>query len=97
MNQMKIDEAFIVPIDYLHEEIPTTVRAFKPILFREGNAYCCILGPDPLTGILGFGDSKEQALIDWDNCLVEHLDDPSPNETAKYILDYISASANGVW
>jgi hypothetical protein len=91
MEQMQIDQAAIIPIDYEHGDLPATVRQFKPVVFQEGNAFCCILGPDPQSGIFGCGDSKEEAIRDWNNHFLDEIDNPTEgNETTRYILDNLN-------
>jgi hypothetical protein len=91
MEQMQIDEAAKISMDYEHDELPESVKQFKPVLFKEGNAFCVVLGPDPQAGIFGCGDTKEQALQDWNNHFLNEIDNPTEgNETTRYILDNLN-------
>ena len=84
---MEIDQAAVIPIDYEHTDLPATVRQFKPVVFKEGDAFCCILGPDPQSGVFGCGDSKEDAIRDWNNHFLDEINNPTEgNETTRYIL-----------
>jgi hypothetical protein len=56
-------------------DIPLTgvAEVLHPIVFKEGNMFCCLLGPNPQTGVMGCGDTAELALADWNEQLKEHL------------------------
>jgi hypothetical protein len=56
-------------------DIPLTgvAEVLHPILFKEGDKFCCLLGPNPQTGVMGCGDTAEGAVKDWDQRLKEHL------------------------
>ena len=62
---LKINPDALVSVDYQNLSLPASVQHLKPSIFREGNAYCVILGPDPQSGIFGCGDTLEEALNDW--------------------------------
>lgn len=48
-------------------------KALKPVLFKEGDSFCALLGPDPQAGVFGCGPTPKQALSDWDEHLKEYL------------------------
>jgi hypothetical protein len=98
MEQMKIDEAAQLKIDMDSENIPASVKEFRPVVFKEGNAYCCILGPDPQTGVFGCGQSPAEAMQDWDRHLKDLIEKrPEGNPVAEYVTDTLAASKNRVW
>ncbi len=39
---------------------------FKPLLSIDGDQYCVLYGSDLQTGIAGFGESPELAMLDFD-------------------------------
>ena len=91
MEQMKINPEAIVSVDYENQDLPTSVQQFKPPVFREGNAFCVLLGPDPQSGIFGCGRSVEEALRDWDNHLADEIDNPRENnETTHYVMSHLN-------
>lgn len=91
MEQMLIAKEAIVDINYGDTQLPSFVQQFKPTVFREGNAFCVLLGPDPQAGIFGCGDTLESALKDWDNHLSDEIGNPTAgNETTRYILDNLN-------
>lgn len=45
------------------------------LFLKEGDSYCCILGPDPQTGIVGCADTPEGAVKDWDETLQIYLEE----------------------
>jgi hypothetical protein len=61
MEQMHVDSSKIVTVEYTGAAV-----ALKPVVFKEGNSYCCILGPDPQMGVFGSGDTPAEALEDWE-------------------------------
>lgn len=88
---MKIDKSLIVPIDNL--KVPASVAALRPTLFKDGNSYCTILGPDPSIGIFGCGNTPEAALADWDKHLKECLEQPANNDpVAKYAKEKLESA-----
>lgn len=70
---MKIDESMRVPIDYNDKELALAIRELKPVVFRDGDSYCTLYGPNPQMGIFGRGDSVSGSLADWENDLRERL------------------------
>jgi hypothetical protein len=85
MEQMKLDGLEVIELNYDDPILPELVRRFKPSVWREGEKVCCLLGPDKQTGILGCGESVEDALQDWTTEFHFRLaeangDDPIANE-----------------
>jgi hypothetical protein len=66
MEQMKPEGYEVVAIDYSDPTIPESVQQTRPLLYIDGDAYCCILGPNPETGIFGRGPSISEALDNFD-------------------------------
>lgn len=62
-----------VKIDFDSEEYSSEVKALKPAVFIEGKSYCCLYGPDLAAGIMGCGDTPEEALHDWEANLHERI------------------------
>jgi len=52
----------------------------KPVIFQEGNPFCCLLGTDPQAGVFGCGDSLKEAIADWDQHLKERIKAPIRND-----------------
>jgi hypothetical protein len=86
MKQPSVDHSAIVNIDYEARDIPSAAKEFKPVVFHDGDAFCCMLGPDPQAGIFGCGRTPEEAVRDWDLHFGERLAKPYENdELVKYI------------
>jgi hypothetical protein len=66
LEQMKTDGLSVVTINYDDKETPESVKQTHPILYLDGDSYCCLLGPDPEAGIFGCGPTPSQALQDFD-------------------------------
>jgi hypothetical protein len=91
MEQMKINPEAVITVDFQNENLPTSVQQLKPEVFREEDAFCVILGPDPFAGIFGCGETLEEALRDWDNNLADEIENPTEgNETTRYILEILN-------
>jgi hypothetical protein len=95
MDQMPINPAAIV-------SVPLTgiAELMKPVVFSEGNMFCCLLGHDPQTGVMGCGDTPELALSDWDRRLKQHLathtDDDYIVQYVKHLLPHASYVPEGL-
>jgi hypothetical protein len=68
MRQMQID-----PESVINVPLTGAAKALHPIVFKEGDSFCALLGPDPQAGIFGCGSTPKSALTDWDEHLKEHL------------------------
>ena len=98
MKQMLISGDLIIKVNY---GTPGSSRYFKelrPVVFREMGGYYCLLGPDLQEGILGTGDSPEEAVEDWERRLLKRLSvADEEDEVAVFIKDTLDASENEVW
>lgn len=98
MEQMKMDGLDVVQVDYDNVKYSDEIRTYRPAVYKDGDSFCCLLGPDPQEGIFGCGDSPDDALEDWRNEFHHRLaeageDDPIGQE----IRDYRSTSKGDVW
>lgn len=69
MKQMTVNKEKKIDFDFSRFRLPTYVTLFKPLLFQEGSNYIAVLGPDLESGIAGYGDTPEDALINWNDNL----------------------------
>jgi hypothetical protein len=98
MRQMKIDGLGQVFIDYESPGLAKSVQDLRPALYKEGNLFCCVLGPSPQEGIFGCGESVDTALAAWDKQLKNRLIDPKEDdEVIQFVLDNIDASSWIIW
>lgn len=98
MIQMKISEDAIIPIDYDSNELSDFVKELRPVVFMEGDSFCCLLGPNQQEGIFGCGDSSDEAIEDWEKTLNKRLDKAEDDdEIANYVKDSLNASNRKVW
>ncbi len=87
MKQLNVPNEMKVPINYNGETLPQSVHALHPLLFKDGNSYCCVLGPDRQAGIFGVGDTPGKALWDWDmNLKLRVLEHREGDEVAQFII-----------
>ncbi|MGN6491179.1 MAG: hypothetical protein ACTHLE_04225 [Agriterribacter sp.] len=66
MKQMNMDGLEVITVDYDSHDLPAVAKIFKPVIYKDGTAYCCLLGPDPQAGIFGCGETPKEAVIDWE-------------------------------
>ncbi|HJS53317.1 MAG TPA: hypothetical protein VJ765_02200 [Chitinophagaceae bacterium] len=97
MKQFTVPEEMKIEIDYAEEALPNSVKLFQPLLYRDGNSYCCVLGPDPATGVFGSGDTPIAALKDWDTNLKGYETKGEDDEVAEYIKETLKTSPEDVW
>jgi hypothetical protein len=96
MEQMKITPDAL--IDYSQFSIPKAVKALKPVLFQEGEGFCCLLGPDPQAGIFGCGETPEAAIADWNRHLSDRMSQPLGDDpVAQYVEEVLNASNLKPW
>lgn len=90
---MKMTGLETVTIDFDAKDIPASVKEFRPAVFKDGNSFCCLLGPDPQKGIFGCGSTTDEALADWDLDLKERAKDPKAGDQLdEYIQDALATS-----
>lgn len=80
---MKINPKSIIAI-----ELHGVAKALQPIVFKDGNSYCCFLGTDPQIGVFGCGDTPQDAVGEWDKNLKEHL---SKSDEKDEVVIYVKA------
>jgi hypothetical protein len=98
MQQIVIDESRIVPLDYESKKLHGYIRQFKPTLYKENEAFVCVLGPDEETAIYGRGATEDEALQDWEVAFQERLKSKGEDDNvAQYIKDTIATSPKDVW
>jgi hypothetical protein len=98
MQQMNIDESKLVPINFESSDVPPAVRQFKPTLYKDGELFCCILGPDIEQGVHACGVTEDEAINEWTAALKERMQNTNPDDAvALYIKDTLATSKNDVW
>ena len=94
---MNVPEEIKVNIDFEDQNLPEAVRTLRPILFKDGDSFCCLLGPDPQEGVFGCGSTKEAALIDWEANMRKRIAyHKAGDEVAQFIEDNRNASKKDV-
>lgn len=97
MKQMTVNNEKKIDFDFSRFRLPTYVTLFKPLLFQEGNNYIAVLGPDLESGITGYGDSPEDALINWnDNLRSQIYNADLQNEIIDDIRNKIAAKGKTI-
>jgi hypothetical protein len=86
MKQMELPEEMKENIDYSDMNLPVSVRVLRPLVFKDGDSFCVVLGPDLQEGVFGCGKTANEALNDWNIHLKERMEQGDENdELANYI------------
>ncbi|WP_276484158.1 hypothetical protein [Paraflavitalea pollutisoli] len=80
MQQLSVPEELLIKIDYDSVDLPAEVQEFRPTVYRNGEEYCCLLGPDPELGIFGNGMTVREAVNNWVQDFKERLASPLPDD-----------------
>lgn len=98
MEQMNINPEIKIDIDFRNENLPESARQLEPVVFKEAGSFCCLLGPAPETGILGRGNTPEEAVIDWDMQVQKLIQNrPENDPVAQYVIDTLGTKKGDVW
>jgi|SRR5450432_431494 len=84
----------IIEINYNELNFPPSFLVFKPIVFKNNGIYFCLLGPDLLKGIFGFGNSINSAISLWDLELKKRLLNPKKDPIAQFVSSKIRMYKN---
>lgn len=79
MPTERINPGDIIEIDYSQYDI--AAQKMQPTVYKDGDSFSCLSGPDPETGIFGSGDTPAAAIDNWKSALDNKLkrfmgDDP---------------------
>lgn len=80
MKTISVEESSKVDVDFQRPGMAMTAWILQPVIFKEGDTYCCALGENLDEGVFGFGSTPEQATIDWDRRLAERIKLAGPND-----------------
>jgi hypothetical protein len=98
MEQMNIEESLKVDVDFTEEVLPKSAKNLRPLIWKDGESFCCLLGPDPQQGIFGSGDTPLLAMVDWDVHLTNRLAQPNEDDPViDYVKDVYKADNTEVW
>lgn len=67
-------------------EHTNAAQALRPVVYVEGDKYCCLLGPNPRDGVFGCGNTPDEALNNWEQHLKDRLQNPGEDD---YIVNYV--------
>ena len=98
MMQMNIDPELVVDFDFTKPEVNRTLKNLQPVVYKDGDQYNCLLGPDLEQGILGRGATPDAAILQWEANLQERIQDPDENdEVAEFVIDSLRITKDDVW
>ena len=96
MKQFDVPDEMKIPFDYSDKDLPISVKTFRPPVFRDGDSYCVVFGPDPQEGVFGCGDTPKEALADWDKNLYHRIKEhKKDDEVANFVINTIASSEFG--
>lgn len=94
MKQLNVPDEMKVYIDYADNHVPASVKKIQPLLFKDGDAYCCVLGPDPQKEVFGCGKTPIAALKDWDKSLRQRMKTSDKNDEVTAFINRITNPSN---
>jgi hypothetical protein len=98
MKQMQIDPESKVDIDFTTPDTDRTLKTLQPVVYKNGDSFCCLLGEDPTQGIFGCGGSPQEAIDDWKVKLQKRMDQhDEDDELAEFVIDSLKISKDDVW
>jgi hypothetical protein len=98
MIQMTIDPELVVDFDFTKPEVNRTLKNLQPVVYRNGDKFNCLLGPDLEQGILGTGSTPEEAIYNWEAKLQERIQDPAEDdEVSEFVIDTLRMTKDDVW
>ena len=98
MKQLDVPDEKKVDINFESKELPEAARVLMPLVFRDGDSYSCVLGPDPEEGVFGSGKTPMNALKDWDRNLQKRKKIQNPDdEVAFYINETLNRRKDQNW
>jgi hypothetical protein len=97
MKQMDVPAEMKIEMNYEDADLPEAVKTLKPLVFKDGDSFCCLLGPDPQEGVFGCGPTQQEALNDWEaNMRKRIIYHKAGDEVAQFIEDNLNASAKDI-
>jgi hypothetical protein len=98
MIQMTIDPELIVNFDFTKPEVNRTLKNLQPVVYKDGDQYNCLLGPNLEQGILGTGATAEAAILQWEADLQKRIQNPDEDdEVAEFVIDSLRMTKDDVW
>ncbi len=73
MKQLNVSDEMRIDIDFTDGSVPDSAQTFQPLLFKDRDMYCCVLGPDLQQGVVGRGKTPIEALKEWDKELKKRM------------------------
>ena len=84
MNRESLEKLEAVEVDFSADWVPEKAKILKPQVYKDGDSYCCIFGPDPVVGIFGSGQTPQEAVMNWKKDLLERIDRHTEHDDAAH-------------
>lgn len=85
MEQMQINPHERIEIDYQDWPLTSATQKLQPVVFKDGDGYSCLLGPDSKLGIYGTGQTAYEAVTAWEQNLHDRLAAGEEDEVLRYV------------
>jgi hypothetical protein len=96
MDPINVSKENALPINFQRPGIPYTADVLQPLVFKHGDDYCCVLGSDPQSGVVGYGRTPEQAIQNWDQLLTDRIETGGDDDLlVVYVKDALRNQAAG--
>lgn len=83
MSREGINPDDIIEIDYSQHDV--AAQKMQPTVYKDGDSFNCLSGPDRETGIFGSGDTPAAAIEDWKSALHNKLKKFMGNDSDKHL------------
>jgi|SRR6188474_2065828 hypothetical protein len=92
MEQFNVPNEKKVNINYSDKDLPASVKIFQPVVFKDGDLFCVVLGPDAHQGVSGYGNTLQEAIMSWDKGLQQRvMDHDDGDEVVKFIVQKLKS------
>jgi hypothetical protein len=97
MKEITVSEEKKVKVDFELSDFPRTVKVIKPLVFKDGNVFCCAIGQDPHAGVFGYGNTAKKAIDDWNVKLMDRLAiAQEDDEVAEWVRSLLNRQSNSI-
>ena len=82
---MEIIEEIQIELDYKSGNLSKAMKKLRPVVFKNGSGYLCLMRASPRSEIVGYGQSISEAISDWEAQLVFAMIQKSRDPLVKHV------------
>jgi hypothetical protein len=82
---MEITEEIQIELDYKSGNLSKAMKKLRPVVFKSGCGYLCVMKANSRSEIVGYGQSVSEAISDWEAQLVFAMIQKSKDPLVKRI------------